>query len=328
MEKRENLRLRILKCMFTIGLSLVLVNLATPFSQVDAQNDPPSHIATRMDEGRPSITAQGTATLRAEHQILDQPRIFDDPLALRIIGKQAESSVRSNPQKNQLLDNLRAFVALRSRYTEDKLAQAVKRGVRQYVILGAGLDTFPYRNLYPESRLQVFEVDHPTTQLWKRTRLTEVGIAIPDSLTFVPIDFEKQTLAEGLKQVGFKFDKPAFFSLLGVVMYLTKDAVMETLRFVTSLPPGSEIVFDYALPSSALTERQRKVRKVLESRFAAIGEPWITYFDPSSLVRELQQLGFKNFEDLGPGDANDRYFKDRKDGLHVGGSAHLMKAGF
>ena len=320
-------RRRFLQYVLASGLSATLAHLTPAFAQSDAETAPTSRIPARMGEGRPSITAQRTATLRAEHQILDQPRILDDPLALRIIGTPAESLVRADPQRDERLATLRAFVALRSRYAEDELARAVQRGVRQYVILGAGLDTFAYRNPYPGSRLRVFEVDHPATQSWKRARLHETGITIPDSLTFAPIDFEKQTLADGLKRAGFKTDEPAFFSLLGVVVYLTKDAVMETLRLVASLPSGSEIVFDYALPSSALSENERARRKVLASRVAAIGEPWITYFDPPSLASELRQLGFTHVQDLGPGEANDRYFKDRKDGLRVGGTAHLMEAG-
>jgi len=321
-------RRRFLQCMLASGLGGTLANLTTVFAQSGTQEAAASRaLPTRMDEGRPSITAQSTATLRAAHQILDQPRILDDPLALRIIGTQAESAVRANPQGDARLATLRAFVALRSRYAEDELARAVQRGVRQYVILGAGLDTFAYRSPYPGSRLRVFEVDHPATQSWKHTRLQEAGIAIPESLTFVPIDFEKQTLADGLRRAGFKADEPAFFSLLGVVIYLTKDAVMETLKFVASLPSGSGIVFDYALPLSALSESQRATREVLARRVAAIGEPWITYFDPPSLASELRQLGFKHVEDVGPGEAHDRYFKDRQDGLRVGGVAHLMKAG-
>ena len=119
--------------------------------------------------------------------------------------------------------------------------------MRQYVVLGAGLDTFAYRNPYPVSRLRVFEVDHPATQVWKRARLQETGIAIPESLTFAAIDFETQTLSDGLQQAGFKADEPVFVSMLGVIVYLTRDAAMSTLKFVGSLPPKTEIVFDYAI---------------------------------------------------------------------------------
>jgi methyltransferase (TIGR00027 family) len=279
-----------------------------------------------MEEGRPSTTAQGAAMHRAAHQLLDVPKILDDPLALRIIGANAESMLRSNLGWFQKRHFLRAFIVLRSRYAEDELACAIQRGVRQYVILGAGLDTFAYRNPYSGSRLRVFEVDHPSTQSWKCARLREAEIAIPDSLTFAPIDFERQTLTDGLSCVGFRTDEAAFFSLLGVVVYLTKTAVMETFKFVASRPAGSEIVFDYSILPSALSESQRFVREALASQVAAIGEPWITYFDPLSLANELRDMGFKHVEDFGPEEAKDRYFKDRADSLRISGSSRLMKA--
>jgi methyltransferase (TIGR00027 family) len=279
-----------------------------------------------MDEGQPSQTAQFTAVLRAAHQILDDPKILNDPLALRIIGGEAESRLRANLPRFQAIQTLRAFIVLRSRYAEDELARAVERGVRQYVILGAGLDTFPYRNPYQVSNLRLFEVDHPATQPWKRSRLREAAIAIPDSLNFAPIDFEKQTLLEGLTLAGFKTNQPAFFSMLGVVIYLTREAVRETLKGIASLPSRSEIVFDYAVPSTAISDRERSAREALAKRTAAIGEPWVTYFDPDDLAGELHRLGFNAVEDLQPGEANDRYFKGRSDGLRVSGSARLMKA--
>lgn len=321
------LRRRFLQCVLTSGVSGLLATPTTVFAQSAAPDATAGRTRpTRMDEGRPSITAQSTATLRAAHQLLDQPRILDDPLALRIIGTEAESAVRANPRRDARVATLRAFVVLRSRYAEDELARAIQRGIRQYVILGAGLDTFAYRSPYGP-RLRVFEVDHPATQSWKRERLDQAGIKIPGSLTFAPIDFEKQTLADGLRQAAFKADEPAFFSLLGVVIYLTRDAVMETFKFVASLPSGSEIVFDYAVPPSALSESERATHEVLARRVAAIGEPWITYFDPLSLASELRQIGFTHFEGMGPNEANDRYFKNRSDGLRVGRVAHLMKAG-
>lgn len=279
-----------------------------------------------MKEGRPSATAQGAAIHRAAHQLLDVPKILDDPFALRIIGADAESTLRANLWRFQKSRFLRAFIVLRSRYAEDELARAIQRGIRQYVILGAGLDTFGYRNPYPGSRLRVFEVDHPATQSWKRVRLHEAEMAIPESLTFAPVDFEQQTLADGLKRAGFRAEAAAFFSLLGVVVYLTKTAVMETFKFVASLPAGSEIVFDYGILPSMLSESQRLAHESRANRVAAIGEPWITYFDPSSLASDLRGMGFKHVEDFGPEEANDRYFKDRRDGLRVGESSRLMKA--
>jgi methyltransferase (TIGR00027 family) len=263
---------------------------------------------------------------RAAHQLLDVPKVLEDPIALRIIGAKAESALRSNPARFHNDRFMRAFIVLRSRYAEDELAHAVQRGIRQYVILGAGLDTFAYRNPYSGSLLRVFEVDHPATQSWKRDRLREMDIAIPDSLTFAPVDFEHQTLADGLSRAGFKADEGAFFSLLGVVVYLTKPAIMETLKLVASLPSDSEIVFDYDILPSSLSLIQRFSRWVIAWRVAAIGEPWITYFDLSSLASELRGLGFKQVEDFGAEEANNRYFKDRTDSFRIWGSGRLMKA--
>ncbi len=309
------------------GLSALLVDQEVIFAQIDAQNAAPfTGKSTPMEMGQPSVTAQSAALRRAAHQLLDVPKVFDDPLALRIIGQDAESAIRSNPERFRKSRYMRAFIALRSRYTEDELARAIQNGVRQYVILGAGLDTFAYRNPYPASRLRVFEVDHPATQSWKRARLRQTEIAIPDSLTFAPVDFERQTLADGLTRAGFRTEEAAFFSLLGVVVYLTKAAVMETFKFVASLPARSEIVFDYSIPPSALSESQRFFREIRASRVAAIGEPWITCFDPSSLIHELRGLGFQYFEDLGPAEANKRYFKDREDTLRIVDGGRLMKA--
>ncbi len=264
--------------------------------------------------------------LRAAHQVLDHPRVFDDPLAGRIIGPAAEAVLRAAPARFRGSRFLRAFIALRSRYAEDQLARSVERRTRQYVILGAGLDTFPYRNPFAEKGLAVFEVDHPATQSWKRERLREAGIAIPAGLTFAPVDFEKQTLGEGLRRAGFKTAEPAFFSWLGVAVYLTKAAVMETLKFVAALSPGSEIVFDYGVPSSALGEKDRLGREARGRHVASIGEPWLTYFDPVSLAGDLRRMGFRLVEDFGPKEANERYFKGRTDGLYIRGSGRLMTA--
>ena len=284
---------------------------------------------TFMKESRPSATAQRVAMRRAAHQLLDDPKIFDDPLALHIIGKEDSSALQTDPRQYEttpLSSYLRAFVAGRSRYAEDELALGVRRGIRQYVILGAGLDTFAYRNPYPEGAVHVFEVDHPTTQTWKRERLEEIGIALPGDLTFASVDFETQTLGEGLRSAGYDMGKCGFFSWLGVTEYLTTEAVMATLRFIASAPVGSGLVFDYMISASLLDPAQRSRFDGLAQRVASVGEPWQAFFDPRLLTRDLRAMGFEYIEDNGPEEINTKYFKNRKDGLRVGSLSHVMNA--
>lgn len=187
------------------GLSAVHLHPAIGSARTDLQPALPPKAAARLAvEGQPSATALGAAMHRAAHQLLDIPKILDDPLALRIIGTPAAAALREKLGWYEMNGSLRAFIVLRSRYAEDELSRAMDRGNRQYVILGAGLDTFAYRNPHPASRLRVFEVDHPATQSWKRARLREEGIAVPASMAFAPVDFERQTRADGLARAGFR----------------------------------------------------------------------------------------------------------------------------
>jgi methyltransferase (TIGR00027 family) len=279
-----------------------------------------------MQEGTFSRTAERVAIRRAAHQLLDHPQVLEDPLALRIIGAAAEGALRSNPKEHHAFSRaFRAFMAARSRFAEDELACAFAHGVRQYVVLGAGLDTFAYRN--PHAGLRVFEVDHPATQDWKRQQLHAAGIAIPPSLTFVPVDFERQTLAERLAQSGFKAHEAAFFSWLGVTPYLTREACLTTLGLIAKMPTGSGVVFDFAVDRELLNPGQRIAFDALSKRVARYGEPFQLFFDPAKLQQELKSLGFKRTEFLQGKELNARYFKDRKDGLLVrGGVGHLMAA--
>lgn len=281
-------------------------------------------IPNAMAAGRPSATAQGAALLRAAHQIIDQPAVFSDPFALEIIGAEGRQSLAKGLEQYKARRTLRAYVALRSRFAEDQLAQAAVRGVEQYVVLGAGLDTYAWRNT--NARLQVFEVDHPSSHQWKQGRLAQAHMAIPKSLTFAPVDFETQTLADGLRVAGFDAGKPAFFSMLGVAVYLTKPALTATLNFIAGLAPGSEIVFSYSITPDLLTAEQNAARASSAARVAAIGEPWISYYHPQTLVSDLQKLGFGNVRDLGATEANAQYFSGRRDDLRISGSSHVMTA--
>ncbi len=280
-----------------------------------------------MQEGQPSRTAFRVAMRRAAHQLFDHPPVLVDPIAVLIIGADAKAKLKNN------LAAFRAFMAVRSRFAEDALARAVGRGVGQYVILGAGFDTFAYRNPYPESMLNVFEVDHPATQAWKRKRLAAAEIAIPSSLTFVGVDFESQTVAARLVAEGFDLTKPAFFSWLGVTMYLRDAVVMDMFDFIASIGRGGRggrgggVAFDYAVPRKELSFLERLVFDRLSARVTQIGEPFQTFYSPQELVRRLRQRGFTNIEDLGSKEINGRHFSNRKDRLRVRGAlGRLMSA--
>lgn len=279
-----------------------------------------------MIQDKPSRTAFRVAMRRAAHQVWDKPRVFEDPIALRIIGPAtAEEISGSREATSGPAAYLRAFLVGRSRFAEEHLAAAVARGVTQYVVLGAGLDTFAYRN--PFAELRVFEVDFPATQAWKRKLLDAAGIAIPASLTFAPVDFEKDTLAHGLASAGFKAEEPAFFSWLGVTPYLAEETVLATLRWIAAICPQNGVAFDYAVPRASLGLLQRMAFDALAARVAAAGEPFVGFFDPQDLANKLRQMGFQHIEDLNGDAINDRYFLGRKDGLRVrGGMGHFLCA--
>jgi methyltransferase (TIGR00027 family) len=273
-----------------------------------------------MLQAQPSRTAQRVALRRATHQIVDDPLVFHDPLAVAIAGES-----ESPPSAQEIYSrSLRAFIAVRSRYAEDQLARAVERGVRQYVVLGAGLDTFAYRNPFQSTGLHVFEVDHPATQAWKREQLRSAGIAVPQDLTFAAVDFERQSLADGLLQAGFDQQQPAFFSWLGVTPYLSRAAFDATMHFIASLPATSGVVFDYALERSLLNPQQQLALDALSARVARAGEPFQLFFDPAQLHSDLARWGFSSIEDLGCDQINARYFAGRADGLAVTGGGHLL----
>jgi methyltransferase (TIGR00027 family) len=283
-----------------------------------------------MEESRPSRTAFRVATRRAAHQVLDRPLVFEDPLALRIVGPEIASALESNPAdlNSRVSRAFRAFFVARARYAEDQLAQAVENGIRQFVVLGAGLDTFGYRNPYAALGLCVFEVDHPATQAWKRQCLEQAGIEIPDSLTFAPVDFEHQTLDSGLRHAGLDFTKAAFFSWLGVTPYLTKQAFRSTVKVIATLPGGTGVAFDYGMDPKLLNLRERLGLKILANRVASVNEPFRLFFAPDELANELRIAGFQRTEDLGSREINARYFADRTDDLKLISNAGHLASGW
>jgi methyltransferase (TIGR00027 family) len=275
-----------------------------------------------MRESIPSRTALRVALRRAAHQVLDSPKVLDDPLAVPIVGD-AASEIQTNPSSHhsKIARHFRAFMVARSRYAEDQLAASVNRDVTQYLILGAGLDTSAYRGIALSSSLNVFEVDHPNTQGWKRDRLGAAKIDPQGSVKFVSVDFERQNLAKELIASGFRDDLPAFVSWLGVVPYLTKEAAAHTFGFVGKLPKGSGVVFDYSVPRSSLGFLERFAFDALSRRVASAGEPFRLFFTPGELDEFLRNLGFRQIEQLGSAEINAKYFANRQDGLRIGGSA-------
>jgi len=266
-----------------------------------------------METGHASRTALRVAQRRAAHQVLDRPCVLDDPIAVPLLGPRF--AIDRFRESSRIARAFRAFMAARSRYAEDRLAECVAAGVAQYVILGAGLDTFAYRN--PTPRLRVFEVDFPATQLWKQALLAEAAIVPPASLTFVPLDFEHKTLAAGLADAGFHATRPAFFGWLGVVPYLTLEAFRATLGTIAQLPSGTAVSFDYGLSPQSLSPLRRIALNALAGRVAKAGEPFRLFFTPEQLDAEFRRAGFSRFEQLGSDEINDRYFAGRADGLKL-----------
>ncbi len=243
-----------------------------------------------MAEREASRTAIGVAMLRAAHQLYDgQPRILDDQVSLRLLSPEVQQRVLAGaaafdePRSRAL----RTHVLLRSRFAEERLRSATERGVTQFVVLGAGLDTFAFRQPEWAQALKIFEVDHPASQSLKRERLAMAGIPIPANLTFAPIDFEHDTLANGLERAGFDPAARTFVSCLGVLVYLTGDAIADLFAFVARLPKGSECVFTYG----GARGPDRPEQPSLATMAAALGEPWRSSMELEDVVAVLTRAG-------------------------------------
>lgn len=276
-----------------------------------------------MQSGLLSRTALASAFHRAAHQVLEQGCIFYDPLALRILGKDAETAIRKaemHPSKRRM----RIFIAVRTRFAEDALADAVEHGVSQLVILGAGLDTYAYRSPFGD-RLHIFEVDHPATQAWKRQRLAEAAILPPNWLTFAPVDFEHETLADRLVATGFDTKQETFFTWLGVIPYLTETAIWSTLRYIASLPNGAQVVFDYTNPPASFSIGMRIAYNRRATRVAKLGEAFVTHFETEKLNDKLTALGYVHIEDLGPPQIVARFYSDPTSPVNRNGG-HVLHA--
>jgi len=276
-----------------------------------------------MQPGQPSRTALSAARLRAAHQVLDNASILADPLAARILGDDIQVSLE-HARAHVSGPRLRWFIAARSRIAEEALTTAVNAGATQLVVLGAGLDTLAYRTPLA-GRLRIFEVDFPATQARKREMLAKAGIAVPKTLTYVGVDFERETLAETLQAAGFAVGQRSFFSWLGVVPYLTEQAVFSTLGYIAQLKGGADVVFDYGNPAASVVPASRAANEALAERVAASGESFQSYFDTAPLCAKISAIGFRHVDDIGPARIAARFFPESERAAPTRGG-HIMHA--
>ncbi|GII86670.1 S-adenosyl-L-methionine-dependent methyltransferase [Sphaerisporangium siamense] len=242
-----------------------------------------------------SRTALMAAAARAAHLVVDgRPPIFEDTLAYALLGEQADDLIGYHRAHGAhlVLRGARTAALTRSRYTEDRLAEAVGRGIGQYVILGAGLDSYAHR-AGKDGPVRVFEVDHPATQRWKRRALDVAGVPDPGTVAFVPVDFERDDLAERLAGAGFDPAVPALVSWLGVTMYLTREAIGQTLAVLAGLAPGTEVVVEWMLPESLRDEEGRAYAEAVSQAAAQGGEPWLTFLGPDEATALLAEHGLE-----------------------------------
>ena len=269
--------------------------------------------------GGPSGTAMLATLARAVHLLWHEPPwVFEDWLAYPLIAPLAEERLAPGviEMPRDLLDLQVAAIGLRSRLAEDALSEAIARGVRQYVILGAGLDSFAWRRRDLLRHLSVYEADHPATQVWKRRRLAHLQVTEPAGLTFVPVDFERDDPLGELQRAGFDATRPTFVSWLAVTPYITGDAVRSTLKLIATLAAGSQVVFTYMVPPETLSGPDRKLAEFQRDRFREMGEPWLSLFHRSDMCALLHDVGFSDIREIGPDDDGAHsYFDHRSDGL-------------
>jgi len=264
-----------------------------------------------------SQTARTAAAARAAHLIVDQPpAIFSDAPAAALLGNEADEYVGYHRAHGShvVLAGARGQVVCRSRLAEDSLASAIGRGISQYVILGAGLDSFAYRSAFARSG-RIFEVDHEPTQAWKRRQLAAARITVPENVTFVAADFETWSLAADLIRGGFDPAAPAFVSWLGVTMYLTTEAIGRTFAELAMLAPGSEVVADYMLPAGMRDEAGNTYVELVGPSTAERGEPWLTFLSPADMSQLLARHGLRPLRHVAQRDIGDATTWRRSDSL-------------
>lgn len=279
--------------------------------------------------GQPSRTAVAMAIARAVHQLLDEPIVLDDPLALPALGPELAQAVRDDPFRynDPMARTLRAAVVARSMVAEHALACAAAAGVRRCVLLGAGLETLSLRAPHAATGMRYLELDHPDTQAWKLALLREAGLSMGPHATLVGVDLQQQRLDAALREAGLRDDEAACFIWLGVTPYLTEAAIEAVLANAAARPAGTSIVFDYRVDPSVLPPWEAMMSAQFEQQVAALGEPWRSAWRPDRLADRLLSMGFTQVDSFDAHALNARYFPRRKDGLQtVDGGLRLITA--
>ncbi|MFD0713029.1 class I SAM-dependent methyltransferase [Paenibacillus sp. GCM10027626] len=293
-----------------------------------------------MEDSKIKRTALMSAYLRSHHSLHAEPKIFDDFISPELLTEEDHiafdqsmvmalaaidpARAASYPKREDAIAYMvqhyfpTSLFLSRARYAEDKLKEAINQGVKQYIILGAGMDTFAQRNPGLIEQLQIFEIDHPATQRFKRNRLKDLGWAQPDNLNFVPIDFTKDQLEKALLDASYDPALPSFFSWLGVIHYLPKQDVFSTFRTLTNIAPSdSNIIFDYWDLDAFNPEKAAKRVNSMQAMLRQAGEPMLTGFDPQSVADELHKVGIVMQEHLSPMEIQSKYFEGRNDDYYA-----------
>lgn len=266
-----------------------------------------------MTNGKPDNTAVRTALWRALHVQVDaKPYVIEDEVGLKLVAPDGDWQERPDMKYTK---RLRASIVGRARFVEDLIIEQHEQGVNQYIILGAGLDTFAQRRPDIASKLQIFEIDQPDTIAWKQQRLTDLGFGVPKYLHFVPVDFEISSWWEQLLKVGFDINKPAVIACTGVSLYLTKEAIIATLDQIATLAPGSKLAMTFYLPVELLDEEDKPMQEMAEKGARAAGTPFVSFFAPNEVLAMAKNAGFKDAKTISTRDIERYYFKDRADGL-------------
>ena len=275
---------------------------------------------------QPDNTAVRTALWRALHVQADaQPHILEDEVGFRLIAPPADW--RQRPDMDlEFTGRLRASMVARARFVEDLVTEACSRDVGQYVLLGAGLDSFVQRRPELAAQMQVYEIDQPDTQIWKQQRLKALGFGIPENLHFVSVDFETDSWWKRLVTAGFDSGKPAVVTCTGVSLYLTKEAIRATLRSLSGLAPGSLLAMTFYLPMELMDPADQPLQAISEKGARAAGTPFISFFRPEEIRQLAQEAGFKNIETVSSKDLAQRYFAGRSDGLYPASGEEFLLA--